>query len=120
VRKSKNSAALPALFQIILLVAIFMLYILQYPVLHAQTSKHLLILCFFAGSIALNFFIITRMIKVCEKEARLYVQEDMARSYTTKEMGHSCPGLQIVKTLAEKLWVQCGCLRTKRTERGLC
>lgn len=82
-KKSKNSAILLALFQIILLVAIFMLYILQHPVQHAQTSKHLLILCFFAGSIALNFFIITRMINVCEKEVLLSVQEDMAQSFVS-------------------------------------
>ncbi len=82
-KKSKNSAVLLTLFQIILLVAIFMLYILQYRTQHAQTSKHLLILCFFAGSIALNFFIVARMVKVCEKEVHLSAREDMARSFAS-------------------------------------
>ena len=82
-KKNINTAVLLALFQIILLVAIFMLYILQYRAQHAQTPKHLLILCFFAGSIALNFVIVSRMVKVCEKEAHLSAREDMARSFAS-------------------------------------
>ncbi|MEW5762741.1 MAG: ATP-binding protein [Bacillota bacterium] len=67
----------------VLLVAIFALYFLQHSVQPAQTSKHLLILSFFAGSIALNLFIVARMVKVYEKEALLSVREAMAQSYVS-------------------------------------
>lgn len=80
-RKDKCSVVLLAFFQMVLLVAIFALYLTQHSVQPAQTSKHLLILGFFAGSIALNFFIVARMVKVYEKEALLSTREAMAQSF---------------------------------------
>jgi len=81
--KSKYSVVLLAFFQMILLVAIFALYLLQHSIQPAQTSKHLLILGFFAGSIALNCFIAARMVKVYEKEALLYARDAMAQSFVS-------------------------------------
>ncbi|MDQ0287550.1 sensor histidine kinase regulating citrate/malate metabolism [Desulfofundulus luciae] len=82
-KKSKYSVVLLAFFQLVLLVAIFVLYLLQHPVQPAQTSKHLLVLGSFAGSIALNFFIVARMVKVYEKEALLSAREAMAQSFVS-------------------------------------
>lgn len=82
-RKSKYSVVLLAFFQLVLLVAIFALYLFQHSVQPAQTSKHLLILGFFAFSIALNFFIVARMVKVYEKEALLSAREAMAQSFVS-------------------------------------
>ncbi|SHI37070.1 Histidine kinase-, DNA gyrase B-, and HSP90-like ATPase [Desulfofundulus thermosubterraneus DSM 16057] len=80
-KKSKCSVVLLAFFQLVLLVAIVALYLLQRPVQPAQTSKHLLILSSFAGSIVLNVFIVARMVKIYEKEALLSAREAMAQSF---------------------------------------
>ncbi|AEG16309.1 signal transduction histidine kinase regulating citrate/malate metabolism [Desulfofundulus kuznetsovii DSM 6115] len=82
-KKSKYSVVLLAFFQLVLLVFVLAQYLLQHPVQPAQTSKHLLILGSFAGSIVLNVFIVARMVKVYEKEALLSAREAMSQSFVS-------------------------------------
>ena len=80
-KKSRLSFVLLVFFQMILLAAIFSLYLLQYSAQPLQKAKHLIILGSFSGSIFLNVFIVARMFKVYEKEALFSARGAMAKSF---------------------------------------
>ncbi|MEW6173524.1 MAG: ATP-binding protein [Bacillota bacterium] len=81
--RNRRALMLLVFFQLLLLGAALINYLIQNSVHPAGTLKHAVILASFSASIVVNIFMAGRMVKVCEKEALLTTRTAMADSFAS-------------------------------------